>query len=66
MRKWYKVGALLLKPILGLCGLVGRRRVLLQYPGSATVPFAEQRSGSKSRTGSISADRVRYYTDQVK
>ena len=32
----YKVVALLLKPSLGLFGLVGRHRVLLPYPGSAT------------------------------
>ena len=32
----YKVVALLLKPSLGLFGLVGRRRVLLLHPGSAT------------------------------
>ena len=32
----YKVVAHLLKPSLGLFGLVGRRRVLLPHPGSAT------------------------------
>ena len=32
----YKVVALLLKPSLGLFGLVGRRWVLLPHPGSAT------------------------------
>ena len=36
MREGYKVIALLLKPSLGLFGLVGRRRVLLPHPGSAT------------------------------
>ena len=36
MREGYKVVALLLKPSLGLSGLVGRRRVLLSHPGSAT------------------------------
>ena len=36
MRKGYKVVALLLKPSLGLFGLLGRRRVLLPHPGSAT------------------------------
>ena len=36
VREGYKVVALLLKPSLGLFGLVGRRRVLLPYPGSAT------------------------------
>ena len=36
MREWYKVVALLLKPSLGLFGLVGWRRVLLPHPGSAT------------------------------
>ena len=36
VRKGYKVVALLLKPSLGLFGLVGRRRVLLPHPGSAT------------------------------
>ena len=36
MRKGYKVVALLLKPSLGFFGLVGRRRVLLPHPGSAT------------------------------
>ena len=35
-REGYKVVALFLKPSLGLFGLVGRRRVLLPYPGSAT------------------------------
>ena len=35
VREGYKVVALLLKPILGLFGLVGRNRVLLSYPGSA-------------------------------
>ena len=35
VREGYKVVALLLKPSLGLFGLVGRRRVLL-HPGSAT------------------------------
>ena len=36
VREGYKVVALLLKPSLGLFGLVGQRRVLLQHPGSAT------------------------------
>ena len=36
VREGYKVVALLLKPSLGLFGLVGRRRVLLPHPGSAT------------------------------
>ena len=36
VREWYKVVALLLKPSKGLFGLVGRRRVLLPHPGSAT------------------------------
>ena len=36
MTKEYKVVALLLKSSLGLFGLVGRRRVLLPHPGSAT------------------------------
>ena len=36
MREGYKVVALLLKPSLGLFGLVGRRRVLLPRSGSAT------------------------------
>ena len=36
VREVYKVVALLLKPSLGLLGLVGRRRVLLPHPGSAT------------------------------
>ena len=36
MREGYKVLALLLKPSLSLFGLVGRRRVLLPDPGSAT------------------------------
>ena len=36
MREGYKVVALLLKPSLGLFGLVGRRRVQLPHPGSAT------------------------------
>ena len=36
MREGYKVVALLLKPSLGLFGLVGRDRVLLPHPGSAT------------------------------
>ena len=36
VREGYKVVALLLKPSLGLFGLVGRRRVLLPYPGCAT------------------------------
>ena len=35
VREGYKVVALLLKPRLGLFGLVGRRRVLLPQPGSA-------------------------------
>ena len=35
MREGYKVVALLLKPSLGLFGLVGRCRVLLPHPGSA-------------------------------
>ena len=36
VREGYKVVALLLKPSLGLFGIVGRRRVLLLHPGSAT------------------------------
>ena len=36
IREGYKVVALLLKPSLGPFGLVGRHRVLLPYPGSAT------------------------------
>ena len=36
VREGYKVIALLLKPSLGLFELVGRRRVLLPHPGSAT------------------------------
>ena len=36
VRERYKVVALLLKPILGLFGLVGQRRVLMPHPGSAT------------------------------
>ena len=36
VRGGYKVVALLLKPSLGHFGLVGRRRVLLPHPGSAT------------------------------
>ena len=36
VREWHTVKALLLKPNLGLFGLVGRRRVLLLHPGSAT------------------------------
>ena len=36
MREGYKVVALLLKPSLGLFGLVGQRRVLLPHPGSVT------------------------------
>ena len=36
MREGYKVVALLLKPSLGLFGLVDRRRVLLPHLGSAT------------------------------
>ena len=36
MREEYKVVALLLKPSLGLFGLVGRNRVLLPHPGSVT------------------------------
>ena len=36
VREGYKVVALLLKPSLGLFGLVGQRRVLLPHPGSAT------------------------------
>ena len=36
MREGYKVVALLLKPSLDLCGLIGRRRVLLPHPVSAT------------------------------
>ena len=35
VREGYKVVELLLKPSLGLFGLVSRRRVLLLYPGSA-------------------------------
>ena len=36
MREGYKVVALLLKPSLGLFGLVGQCRFLLPHPGSAT------------------------------
>ena len=36
MREGYKVVALLLKPSLGLFGLLGRRRVQLPHSGSAT------------------------------
>ena len=36
VREGFKVVALLLKPSLGLFGLVGRRRVLLPHPGSVT------------------------------
>ena len=36
VREGYKVVALLLKPSLGLFGLVGRRRFLLPHPGSTT------------------------------
>ena len=36
VRERYKVVALLLKPSLGLFGFLGRRRVLLPHPGSAT------------------------------
>ena len=36
VREGYKVVALLLKPSLGLFGLVSRRRVLLPHTGSAT------------------------------
>ena len=36
VREGYKVVTLLLKPSLGLFGLVGRRRVLLPHTGSAT------------------------------
>ena len=36
VREGYKIVALLLKPSLSLFGLVGRRRVLLPHPGSAT------------------------------
>ena len=36
VREGYKVVALLLKPSLGLFRFVGRRRVLLPHPGSAT------------------------------
>ena len=36
VREEYKIVALLLKPSLGLFGLVGWRQVLLLYPGSAT------------------------------
>ena len=36
MKEGYKVVALLLKPSLGLFGLVGRRRILLPQPGSAS------------------------------
>ena len=36
VREGYKVVAFLLKPSLGLFGLVGRRRVLLPHPWSAT------------------------------
>ena len=37
VREGYKVVALLLKPNLGLFGLLGRHRVLLSHPESATV-----------------------------
>ena len=36
LRERYKVLALLMKPSLGLFGLVGRRRILLPHPGCAT------------------------------
>ena len=36
VRERYKVVSLVLKPSLGLFGLVGRRRVLVTHPGSAT------------------------------
>ena len=36
VREGYKVVELLLKPSLGLFGLVGQQRVLLPHPGSAT------------------------------
>ena len=36
VREGYKVVAILLKPSLGLFGLVGRCRVLLPHPGSAS------------------------------
>ena len=36
VREGYKVVALLLKPSLGLFGLMGRRQVMLPHPGSAT------------------------------
>ena len=36
VREGYKVIALFLKPSLGFFGFVGRRRVLLPHPGSAT------------------------------
>ena len=36
MREGYKVVALLLKPSLGIFGLVVQHRVLLPHPGSAT------------------------------
>ena len=36
VREGYKVVALLLKPSLGLFGLVGRCRVMLSHPGSAS------------------------------
>ena len=36
VREGYEVVELLLKPSLGLFGLVGQRRVLLPHPGSAT------------------------------
>ena len=38
VREGYKVVALLLKPSLGLFGLVGRRRVLLPHPGHLIAP----------------------------
>ena len=41
-REAYKVVALLLKPSLVLFGLVGRRRVLLPHPGSATGQLISQ------------------------
>ena len=42
VREWYKVVALLLKPSLGLFGLVGRRRVLLPHPSSTTATWLHQ------------------------
>ena len=42
VRERLKVVALLLKPSLGLFGLVGRRQYLLPHPGSATATWLHQ------------------------